>query len=213
MPKKEIILIFCAHSDDEAVGMGGTIANYASEGKEIIKAVFSYGESSHPHFKEAIVISKRINETEKASKYIGISKTIFFGLRDTKLKIDIKRSNAYDMIRKLIKEHKPVKIFVPSVSDPHPDHQAANKAVLKVVDSFKKKYPVYEYVVWNVIESQRPMVFVDITKFYKKKLRYMKYFSSQWQYIYALWLPVHIRSRQYGKKHGCKFAEKFYKVR
>ena len=200
-------------ADDEAVGMGGTIAKYANEGFKIIKAVFSYGESSHPHFQEAVMISKRIEETEKASKFIGIDKTVFFGLRDTKVKADVHTSNAMQMIKDLIKEYKPIKIYIPSAIDPHPDHQAVNKAVLHTVDCFRKKYPVYEFEVWNILQGNKPMLFEDITNFYKKKLKYMKYFTSQWQYMYMLWLPVYFRSRQYGKKHGCKLAEKFYKVR
>ena len=31
------ILIFCAHSDDEAIGMGGTIAKYVAEKKKVYK--------------------------------------------------------------------------------------------------------------------------------------------------------------------------------
>ncbi|MBU4241912.1 MAG: PIG-L family deacetylase [Nanoarchaeota archaeon] len=200
-------------ADDEAVGMGGTIAKYVSEGFNIVKAVFSYGESSHPHFQEAVMISKRIEETEKASKFIGIEKTIFLGLRDTKVKADVETSNAMQMVKDLIKEYKPIKIYIPSSIDPHPDHQAVNKTVLCTVDSFRKKYPVYEFEVWNILQGNKPMLFEDITNFYKKKLKYMKYFTSQWQYMYLLWLPVYFRSRQYGKKHGCKLAEKFYKVR
>ncbi|MBU2589637.1 MAG: PIG-L family deacetylase [Nanoarchaeota archaeon] len=193
--------------------MGGTIAKYVSEGFNIVKAVFSYGESSHPHFQEAVMISKRIEETEKASKFIGIEKTIFLGLRDTKVKADVETSNAMQMVKDLIKEYKPIKIYIPSSIDPHPDHQAVNKTVLCTVDSFRKKYPVYEFEVWNILQGNKPMLFEDITNFYKKKLKYMKYFTSQWQYMYLLWLPVYFRSRQYGKKHGCKLAEKFYKVR
>ncbi len=212
MPK-ENILIFCAHSDDEAVGMGGTIAKYHSEAKKVIKIVFSYGESSHPHFQEAVMITKRIEETEKASKYIGIEKTIFLGLRDTKVRSDVETSNAMKTIREIIKKYKPLKIYLPSSIDPHPDHQAVNKTVLRAVDSFTKEYPVYEYEVWNIIKKNAPIKFIDITKYYKKKLKYMKYFASQWQYMYLLWLPVYFRSRQYGRKHGCKLAEKFYKIR
>ena len=83
------ILIFCAHSDDEAVGMAGTILKYVEEGKEIIKIVFSFGESSHPHFKEEVVIDKRVSESKEASKFIGIKETIFLGLPDTKVKQNI----------------------------------------------------------------------------------------------------------------------------
>lgn len=213
MAKEENILIFCGHSDDESIGAGGTIAKLVSEGKKIIKIVFSYGEGSHPHFQESVVIGKRIEETEIASKFLGIEKNIFFGLRDTKVREDAEKSNIVEKVKSIIGEYRPVKIFIPSAIDPHPDHKAVNATVLKAVDSLRKKYPVFEYEVWNVLRENKPFFYVDITPFYKKKLKYMKYFSSQWQYIYFLWLPVYFRSRSYGRKNRCKFAEKFYKVR
>jgi LmbE family N-acetylglucosaminyl deacetylase len=207
------IFIFCAHSDDEAVGMGGTIQKYVEEGKDIIKIVFSFGESSHPHFQEEVVIDKRTKETDEASKFLGIKETIYLGLPDTKVKQNIEKSKAKEKIEKLLIQYKPDKIYIPSQKDPHPDHRAVNAVVLEVVDKQRKKYPVYEFEVWNVIKENKPMVFIDITDYYNKKVEYMKKFASQWQYMYVLWLPVYFRSRTYGRKHGCKFAEKFYKIR
>ncbi len=207
------ILIFCAHSDDEAVGMAGTILKYVEEGKEIIKVVFSFGESSHPHFKEEVVIDKRVSESEEASKFIGIKETIFLGLPDTKVKQNIESSNIGQQVRGLLESHKPEKIFIPTASDPHPDHRAVNGIVLSIVDKARKSYPVYEFEVWNIVNESKPMVFIDITPYYKKKVHYMKMFRSQWQYMYALWLPVFFRSRAYGRRNGCKYAERFYKVR
>lgn len=206
------VLVFCAHSDDEAVGMGGTIAKYVSEGKDVIKVVFSYGESSHPHFQQGIVKKRRIRETRQASNFLGIKDNIFLGMRDTKIAEDVK---AYGLrsIKKLIATYKPEKIFIPSAQDPHPDHQAVNKAVLKAVDSLNRGYHVFAYEVWNVVKEQHPFVYVDITSYFGKKLEYARFFRSQWQYMYALWLPVHIRSRFYGYKNGCRYAERFYKLR
>ncbi|HII15775.1 MAG TPA: PIG-L family deacetylase [Nanoarchaeota archaeon] len=211
--KEHNILIFCAHSDDEAIGMGGTIARYAAEGKKVIKVVFSFGESSLPHFQEHVVISRRLEETELASRSIGIAKTIFWGMRDTKVKEDAEKINAVGKVRQQLNEYRPEKVFVTSAIDPHPDHRAVNNAVLKAVDGMRKKYPVYEFEVWNVIRENKPVMYVDITQFYKKKKSYMSLFESQWQWIYALLIPAYIRTRLYGMKAGCKYAEKFYKVR
>lgn len=213
MPKDRTILIFCAHSDDEAVGMGGAIAKYAAEGVKVIKVVFSFGESSHPHFQEHVVINRRLEETETASRSIGITKTIFWGMRDTKVKEDAEKINAAGKVKQLLNEYKPERVFVTSSIDPHPDHQAVNKTVLKAVDASRKKYAVYEFEVWNVIKENKPVMYVDITPYYKKKENYIQLFSSQWQYISILKIPVWLRTRYYGSKHDCKYAEKFYKVR
>ncbi|MBU2637342.1 MAG: PIG-L family deacetylase [Nanoarchaeota archaeon] len=210
---QKTILIFCAHSDDEAVGMGGAIAKYSAEGKSIIKVVFSFGESSHPHFQEHVVINRRLEETETASRSIGITKTIFLGMRDTKVRDDIEKTNAVGKVKHLINEYKPERIFVTSAMDMHPDHQAVNKAVLKAVDSLRKNYPVYEYEVWSVVKENKPVLYIDITPYYKKKMAYTRMFASQWQWLYALRLPVYFRTRYYGSKNSCKYAEKFYKVR
>lgn len=211
--KKPTILIFCAHSDDEAVGMGGTIAKYVAEGKDVIKVVFSFGESSHPHFQESVVIRKRVKETEHASQFLGMRRTIFLGMKDTKVAQDLTKKRGRAVLKTIIEDYKPEKIFIPSEQDPHPDHQAVHRIVLEVVDSLRKKYDVYAFEVWNVVKEQHPFMYVDITPYFKKKLDYIRFFRSQWQYMYALIIPVHIRSRVYGSKAGCKYAERFYKIR
>ena len=200
-------------ADDEAVGMGGMIQKLVDEGNDIIKIVFSYGESSHPHFHEKVVINLRKEETSKASQFLGIKHTIFLGLADTKVKDEVKNKKILVEVKKLIEKYNPNQIYIPSPTDPHPDHRAVNRAILNIVDSFKKKYEVYEFEVWNVTNESKPMLFIDITPYYWKKKQYMKMFTSQWQSMYALWLPVTFRARKHGLKIGCKYAERFYRVR
>ncbi len=199
-------------ADDEAIGMGGTIAKYVSDGKSIIKVVFSYGESSHPHFKEEVVIKNRVDETQAAADFIGIKKTTFLGMKDTKVTEEINKKGL-EIVTDIIKRYNPEKIFIPSAQDPHPDHQAVNRAVLHAVDIMKKDYHVFAYEVWNVIKEQHPFIYVDVTKYFNKKLNYIKMFKSQWQYMYVLWLPAYARAIAYGMKADCRFAERFYKLR
>lgn len=206
------IMIFCAHSDDEAVGMGGTIAKLSEQGNKIIKVVFSSGEKSLPHIQEDVMIKMREVETNEASRFIGISRTISFGIPDTKVKQIAKEKGMEDKVKKLVDNIKPAKVYVPPEMDPHPDHRAVNKIVVRAVKSLRKKYSIYEYEVWNVTNEHKPMVYEDITQYYKKKVKYMKMFKSQWVYMYALWLPVYFRSRNYGGRHDCKFAERFYRI-
>lgn len=193
--------------------MAGTIAKFVDEKFKVIKVVLSFGESSHPHFKEEVVIKKRVEETEEASKFIGIKKTMFLGLKDLNVRQELKDKNGKEIIKKIIDKYKPQQIYVPTDSDPHPDHKAVNKAVLEAVDALRKNYPIYAFEVWNLVQEGHPLVYIDITKHYKKKIKYIKTFASQWVYMYSLMIPVYIRSRMYGWAHSCKYAERFYKVR
>jgi len=207
------ILVFCAHSDDEAIGIAGTIAKHIKEKDEVTKIVFSHGELSLPHLQEKHVKKTRVLETNTASHILKIRQTIFLGFKDLKLKKEVDNPRLEKMIINLIKKYKPTKIYCPTSSDPHPDHQAVNTVILKVVDSLKKKYLVYGYEVWNVTTENHPAIYIDITPFIKKKLAYIKSFKSQWVYMFSLYFPAIARAKQYGLKNHCKYAEKIYKLR
>jgi LmbE family N-acetylglucosaminyl deacetylase len=209
----ERILVFCAHSDDELVGMGGTILKFAKEKKEIVKVIFSYGEKSHPHLRKEVIIKERVDETKKASKLMGISKTIFFGLEDYNLKNEIKKYNIKNKLKTLIKNYKPKKIFIPSPNDSHKDHRAVHEVVIKSVDEMKYNSDIYTYEVWNIINDELPYIYIDITPYFSKKLKIIKEFESQKHFLYPLLIPIFYRSIKYGRANNCKYAEKFYKVR
>ena len=55
MAEEEGVLVVCAHSDDQILGCGGTIAKYAKQGIPVYAIIFSYGEKSLPHLKEDFV--------------------------------------------------------------------------------------------------------------------------------------------------------------
>jgi N-acetylglucosamine malate deacetylase 1 len=211
--KMSTILIFCAHSDDEAIGMGGTIAKYIKQKKKIIKVVLSSGEKSIPHIQEHIVKKERKKETSKASKFIGIHQDINLHLKDTKLKKEIEKPFVVKRILEIIKTTKPQKIFVPSKLDPHPDHQAVNTIVLRVIDSQKKHYATYAYEVWNILNENNPRIYNDIALEMGIKMEYIKMFKSQWVYMFSLYIPTIIRSFYFGRKYNTKYAERFYKLR
>lgn len=207
------VIIFEAHSDDSSVGVGATIIKLVKEGYNIIKVIFAAGQMSHPHYKEEVIISKRIKETEGVGKQFGINQHIFFGLEDGKIKEEIVKKDVHDKIRRIIKKYHPVKIFTTSASDIHYDHRAVNHAVLKVIEDLNYKCEVYTYEVWNVLNENKPVVYNDISNYFKAKIAMMKSFKSQWYFIYLLLIPVYLRAKYYGMKNNFKYAEKLYRLR
>ena len=199
-------------SDDEAAGVGGTLLKYIKEGYNVIKVIFSSGEMSHPHYRKEVIVKERIDETIKISKKYGIKETIFFELEDAKLKENI-NNKIKIKIKDLIKKYDPFKVFIPSEHDPHVDHRAVYNSVLNVLKSIKYNKDIYSYEVWNVVKEDKPVVYVDITKNFKRKVKMMKEFRSQWHFMYPLLLPIYFRARYYGLKAGCKCAERFYKLK
>lgn len=206
--------IFCivAHPDDEIVGMGGTILKYLDEGKKVITIIFSYGQRSHPHLKEKIIIKTRIGETKKLDEILK-RKSVFLGLEEGKIKEQAEKFDVTKKIANLVKKYKPKKIYTLVSNDPHPDHRAVNQIVDQVIREMKYKGEFLTFEVWNIINESSPMVYVDITDYFKKKLELMKIYESQKHFIYPLLISVRVRARMYGKKIKCKYAERFYKIR
>lgn len=208
------IFFFCPHEDDFSIGSLGTALKYLSEGKSIIQVVFTTGEKSHPHFKEEVITNIRKKEMEKIAKNIGIKKLIYLNLKEGKIKEDIENNKVKPLIKKLIERHKPEKIFTVSNSEIHPDHRAVNNIVLEIVDSLKKKYPVYTFNIWTMPKLiSNPIMYVDITSYFFKKISLMREHKSQWISIYLQLIPVIFRAKYHGYKNRCKYAEMFEKLR
>ena len=102
---QESILIICAHNDDQIIGMGGTIAKYAKEGKKIHSVFFSLGEGSHLHLKKEYIAKKRYFESKKADEILGSKSTEYLGLPDLKLEEGIKERGR-DQMKQLILQKK-----------------------------------------------------------------------------------------------------------
>ena len=220
MKHKGKILCICAHSDDQIFGPGGTLAKYAKEGKQITTIIMSYGEMSHPYFKEEVIIKTRVEESMQADKIIGGSGVLFLGLKEGKFKEDAKKKKAQEKLIELFKQFNPEKIFMHSNDDTHPDHRATFDIVKKAYDNSEISCPLYTFDVWAPFSTKKrdaPKLIIDVSKHYTKKLRAISCFKSQlgvlqmlnW-YVYTRML---IHNLYNGLKRGYRFAEVFYRFR
>ena len=212
----ENILVFCAHSDDHILGPGGTLAKYAREGKKIYTYIFSYGETSHPHFKRQVIVKIRVKEAKKADKEIGGTEVSFFGLSEGKFSEESKKKNIKKRIAEIINEKKPIKIFTHNSDDPHIDHRDVNKIVLEEFDELKCQADVYAFDIWSPLTlayRRNPQLVVDISKTFKVKTRAFSYFKSQKLTAIMLLWSVYAKAIKNGIFHGYRFAEVFYKIR
>ena len=211
--KTENILIFCAHSDDQILGVGGASIVYSRQGKNIITIIFSYGELSH--LKEEIIKKKRIRESENASRMIGSKEVIFLGLPDSKLSSKIEEMDIKNKVKELIKKYKPIKIFTHTPSDPLPDHKSVNEVVISAIKELKIKTPLFGFDIWNLYnikEKDKPLFFVDVSETFWTKIKALRLFKSQ-LHIIIYFLPIiFLRAKLAGRQNNCRYAERFYKL-
>ncbi len=203
------IIVFSPHNDDLEIAMGGTALKYIKEGYNIIKVIFSAGELSNPHLKESYITKEREKQALEVEKKFGLKKTIFFRLTDARLKNEIEL--AREDIELLLEKYRPEKIFIPSVRDIHPNHQAVTKIMLDIIKN--KNIETYGYEVWSFTDENLPKIYVDVTPYFKKKIQMIKIFKpTEWLSVYLQYIPVYIRAIRFGRKINVKYAERFYRI-
>ena len=210
----ENILVLCAHPDDEVFGLGGTIAKYAKEGKKVTTIIFSYGERALPLLKEEEVIKIRQNESLAAAKIIGTSRTLFLGLKEGKIEKANKAN--IEVLKSIVKQTNPTRIFTHSMDDPHVDHRQVHNLVRNILHSVNYKGEVYAFELWNPLTIRKrgaPRLYVDITETFKLKMEAIRKFETQKvQGRWPLTPAVVLRAVIFGIQNHCRYAERFFKV-
>ncbi len=225
MIKKTDILIFGAHPDDIELGCGGTILNEIEKGKVVGLVDLTAGELGTRGSAE-----KRKQESDNASKILGVDFRINLGMKDGFIKND--ENSQYEII-KLIRKYQPDIIICNAPDDRHIDHAEASKLVVtasflsglvkiitKLANNNQKPWRpknVYHYIQWKNLE---PTFVVDISKHADKKMEAILSYDSQ---FYNPNSPepetlissekflnsITARSSDFGRLIGVEYAEGF----
>jgi len=218
---EETVLVIVAHPDDQILGPGGTLTKYANEGKSIRTIVASYGEKSHPHFKQEIIREIRTKESERADRIIGGKGIEYWGIKEGKFNSEFKTKELQKRLIEIFEKYKPVKIFTHAMNETHPDHIAINSFVLSCYDEVAKNNdwfhpPVYTFTVWNYFRIKKrdtPKLIVDISNTFRIKLQAIAVFKSQLVTMINLKWSIYLKAFMTGLKNKTTFAEEFYKIR
>jgi len=210
------VLILCAHPDDEIIGVGGTIAKYAQEGKTVSAIIYSHGEGSHPWMQKKYTVETRIKESTKAGDIVGLKNTEFLGLKDMSLKQEVMDPKVLKLIETKIKKYKPDRIFTHSGDDVvYPDHKAVHQSVMTILEKIKYKGELFTFNIWgkDVRVSKNPKLYIDISKTFNLKVKALKEFKSQKIVMWQLIPAVYWRGLKSGLENKCRYAEKFVKIK
>ena len=213
------ILAFAAHPDDAEIGCGGSLLLATDQGRRVAVADMSAGEMSTRGN-----VTLRRQETEAASKLLGLSARLSLGLPDGYIGADpAHRLPIIDIIR----ETRPRIVLAPFWEDRHPDHAAAGKLVREAcffagvgkIGSGRPHRPesVYYYMLHHPFQ---PTFVIDIATVWARKQAAIAAYASQFQAIddgpqtaisqtsFSRFLEA--RSIYFGAMVGAAHGEAFY---
>ncbi len=213
------ILAFGAHADDVEIGMGGTIAKYAAEGKKIVICDLTRAELSSNGS-----VTIRVDEAKKAAQLLGAVKRETLDIPDRG--IYITEENIIK-VAEVIRKYKPKVIFAPYEHDRHPDHGNASKLVkeaffsagIRKFNPTTTKHKADNLYFYMINGFHKPHFIVNIEEYLQTKILSLKAYESQFsQGLHGEATPltegyieaIEARERMMGKEAGIRFAEGFF---
>lgn len=185
------IIIFTAHPDDH-ICCAGTVMYLKDLGFKAVEVVFTGGENSM--WLNSSLNNKKINKEElknhrkteilKASKLIGIEKTIFLGLTDG----NVARSpEVLEKLVEIIRKERPQIAISLNPNDSHYDHKQVGKITSEAIEmaswqNAKELGKTHRVALFLYMEGTlfgRNDILVDISKYAKKKEKVAIVYSSQ----------------------------------
>ena len=221
--KKNIILFIVAHTDDETIGSGGTIARHKSLGDKVYAMSFTDGISSRKKNQDK-KIRQRLEASKKASKILGFKwiKNLDFPDNELDSVSLIKIIKEIENVKRILK---PNIVYTHCFSDLNIDHRIVAQATLTAFrpepKEAMKELRTFEIPSSTDFSSSKfkklfsPNIFIPIDKFWKKKLQALK------AYNYEMKKEPHSRSLKgihnlakiRGNQSGLKLAESFELIR
>jgi LmbE family N-acetylglucosaminyl deacetylase len=184
------VLFFCPHPDDAESMAGGSMARWASEGKEVVLCVVTNGAmgNNEPDVTKEWLIETRANEQRAAAEIMGLAEVIFLGYEDGYVE------DNHELRRDLIREIRRYKPDVVMGPDPtmifalnryinHPDHRRLGEAVAAAINPGAPTLPLYRAELYDqgfephkpraafFTATTEPDYFVDITDFLDIKIK------------------------------------------
>jgi LmbE family N-acetylglucosaminyl deacetylase len=205
-PRK--ILVVAPHTDDGELGCGGSIAKFASEGKEVYYAAFSLCSKSLP---PGLPEDTLANECKKATASLGISPANLM-LFDFEVRIFPKhRQEILEELVAIGKKIKPDLVFIPSVADIHQDHGVIHAEALR---AFKNSSLLGYELPWNHPPFTSPFFINLSANDLSKKTEALKEYRSQSHRNYMQEDFIRSLAKVRGVQANSDYAEAFevYKI-
>ena len=149
------MIVFAPHPDDETLACGGTIIRKIQEGFDVHVVVMMDGRHSHDvtlglaEPSPETIAEIRATEFSEATRVLGVnlSNLILLGFEDGKLREQM--SEARERTVRILREVRPVEIYMPYRDDANEDHRTTYEIVAGSVREADLLPKMYEYSVWN----------------------------------------------------------------
>lgn len=202
-------LCIAPHPDDEILGAGGYLSMLARAGARVDVLVLTLGDAQG----QAATSRSRAQESRAAAQRLGLAEPEFANFHDRDLRyceplIGVLTDRMERMPPSV--SGRPSLLFAPSLSEPHPDHQAVALAAMAAVQRVSSNWCLMLYEVGAPLT---PNCWVDISSVETNKWAALAEFQSQEQeQPYLDHAKAMAKLRSFGRGRVVTAAEAFFRV-
>jgi LmbE family N-acetylglucosaminyl deacetylase len=164
-----------AHPDDVELGMGGTLSKHIHIGDDVHIVLCTLGGvSGDPRERE--------EEARKAASILGVFYVHILNYPVPKLNKPTLEFG--EIMRKVIRDIKPHRIYVHSPHDYHQVHSTISRATKGAAEKENIKQVLYYEIIASTTLDFKPNAYVDITDYIDLKIRSIEAHKSQSDRLY-----------------------------
>lgn len=183
---KNKVIIFAVHPDDETLGAGGSLLKHTDNDDEVHWVILTQMFKENGFSPEAI--DKRQKEIHAVSAAYKFSSLTILPFATTKLD-QYPTGDLVKEISNVVLKIQPEIIYIPFKNDVHTDHKISYQALASLTKTFR--YPFIRKILSMEVLSETnfglhdsreaffPNYYVDITKYFNKKIEILKIYSSE----------------------------------
>lgn len=200
------ILIVGAHYDDAELGVGGTAAKLASEGKNVYKLTLTNNVTRSTHLHLDIAYDTSMKESGAACKVLGINEVSEFEpIECCQL---FYNTDTMQKIEDVIYKYNIDTIFMHFSDDANQDHIEAAK-LCKTAARHCDNLFAYQSNLYVLTKPYYPTYFVDISEFVDKKIEALQQYGDGHNRFNSLFETTIERNKVWGYSNKVKYAEAF----
>jgi LmbE family N-acetylglucosaminyl deacetylase len=180
------VLIVAAHSDDEVLGCGGSIARHVAIGDEVTVLFMTDGVTSRAETTDNDT-KKRVSSATNALHILGVKDIRQLSFPDNQMD-SVPLLSVTKEIEIVISDVKPSIVYTHFAHDLNIDHRVTHNAVMTACrpqswSTVRKilSFEVLSSTEWNSPAQPlfKPQYFIDISKYWNKKRQALKCYESE----------------------------------
>ena len=197
----KIVLVVAAHTDDEALGCGGTIAKHVAQGDPVYAVFLADGVTSRPAASEKARTEREL-AAKQAHKVLGIKQSFMLGFPDNRMDT-VPLLDIVQKLEQVVNDVQPQIVYTHHNGDLNIDHRVTHQAALTACRPLPGS-PVREIYTFEVLSATGwnnstvnpfiPSVFIDISAHLQTKMNALAAYDLEMR------APPHSRSLENAKR-------------